>query len=432
MRVRADVAIVGSGAGGATLAKELARGGKKVLILERGKFVRNIGTFRTAAMDMYDHCALRTSKEGVTIYRALMVGGTTVISCGNGLRVLEPELAELGIRMEKEFEETERELKIQKLREDLIGPGSRLIMDAANRLGHDMEAMPKYVDPDKCNSCGKCILGCSRGAKWSSSRFVGDARKNGATLFTDTDVRSIVIHKGRAVGLVARKENKTLKIFADKIVVSAGGLGTPVILRRSGILEAGNKLFADMFNVTYGIIRDDGINLWKEPTMAVVSTKYYKDKGFILSPFIDIPLVLRWVMSKRKQLRGFRYENLIGIMAKTRDDSSGKVTEDEKFEKILTGPDKRRLEEGAKISEKILREAGVRKKDVIFTKPRGAHPGGSAAIGEVVDKDLMTRIKDLYICDASVLPVSPGAPPIVTIVALAKRLSKHLLRDWDV
>ena len=134
-------------------------------------------------------------------------------------------------------------------------------------------------------------------------------------------------------------------------------------------------------------------------------------------------------MSKRKQLKGFRYENLLGIMAKTRDESFGKVTEDEKFEKVLTPADKRRLEEGAKISKKILIEAGIKKSNIIFTKPRAAHPGGSAAIGEVVDSNLQTKVRDLYVCDASVLPVSPGAPPIVTIVALAKRLCGHLLSD---
>ena len=62
----------------------------------------------------------------------------------------------------------------------------------------------------------------------------------------------------------------------------------------------------------------------------------------------------------------------------------------------------------------------------MFSKLQGAHPGGTAAIGEVVNKDLETSIRNLYVCDGSVLPVSPGLPPILTIVALAKRLAKNL------
>jgi choline dehydrogenase-like flavoprotein len=57
---------------------------------------------------------------------------------------------------------------------------------------------------------------------------------------------------------------------------------------------------------------------------------------------------------------------------------------------------------------------------------QGAHPGGTASIGKVVDKDLQTKVDNLFVCDASVFPTSPGLPPILTIVALAKRLAKTL------
>ncbi|MDD2657995.1 MAG: GMC oxidoreductase, partial [Candidatus Pacebacteria bacterium] len=70
--------------------------------------------------------------------------------------------------------------------------------------------------------------------------------------------------------------------------------------------------------------------------------------------------------------------------------------------------------------------AGAAAETIVTTKVRGAHPGGTAAIGEVVDKNLQTKIKNLYVADASVLPKSPGLPPIVTIVALAKRLAKRI------
>ena len=60
---------------------------------------------------------------------------------------------------------------------------------------------------------------------------------------------------------------------------------------------------------------------------------------------------------------------------------------------------------------------------------RGAHPGGSAAIGEVVDVNLETSIRGLFVCDASVLPKSPGKPPILTILALSKRLAEYIEKD---
>lgn len=427
MKFKTEIAIVGSGAGGATVAKELAKMGKKILVIERGQFPKEVGTMRSAVLRHYDRCALRTSKEGIIIYRTLMVGGTTVVSCGNGIRVLEEDLKNLGINLIQEFDETEKELAVAPLAKNLIGPGSRLIMDAANRLGFEMGPMPKYIDAKKCVSCGLCILGCKSGAKWSALSFIREAERYGAKIITKTDVRSVVSHNGRAIGLVAVGPKGKVRIYAKKIVLSAGGIGSPVILKRSGIDNAGNRLFADLFNVTYGILRGKDTNLWQEPSMAALSTKFKDSHGFIMAPYIDMPLVLRWVMSKRKQFKGFRYKNLLGIMVKMRDENIGRVTADEKFEKSPSPADYKILNEGAKIASKILIEAGVKKKDIIFTKPRAAHPGGSAAIGEVVNKDLETRIKNLYVCDASVLPKSPGAPPILTIVALAKWLAKRIV-----
>ena len=60
---------------------------------------------------------------------------------------------------------------------------------------------------------------------------------------------------------------------------------------------------------------------------------------------------------------------------------------------------------------------------------RGAHPGGTAAIGDVVDNNLKTEIDGLYVGDASVIPMSPGKPPILLILALALRLANHLIEE---
>jgi choline dehydrogenase-like flavoprotein len=73
-----------------------------------------------------------------------------------------------------------------------------------------------------------------------------------------------------------------------------------------------------------------------------------------------------------------------------------------------------------------LTAAGCDPHSLVTTRTQGAHPGGTAAIGKVVDTDLQTRVQNLFVCDASVLPAAPGLPPILTIAALAKRLAKIL------
>ena len=425
MKIKADIVVVGSGAGGATVGMELAKKGRDVLVIERGPYVKEIGTQR-AGLAFYDKCGLRTSKEGVIVYRTIMVGGTTVASCGNGIIILEKELKDLGIDISAEAQEALREMWVAPLADRLIGKGSRLIMDIGNRMGLEFFPMPKYVDPKKCTSCGLCVVGCKTGAKWSAVNYVEIMKKHGGKLITGLDVKSVAIHKGRAIGLVARQGREEIRIYANKIVLAAGGFGSPVILKRSGIEEAGNQFFVDLLNVTYGVIADETINQSREPTMAVVSVKFLESKGFLLSPFIDVPIVLRWTMPAGRHLKGYKHRNLLGVMTKIKDESKGTVMANEKFFKVPTEKDYEKLNEGARISREILLEAGVKNSDIFTSKPRGAHPGGTAAIGTVVDNRLRTRFENLYVCDASVLPVASGAPPIVTIVALAKRLSKSL------
>jgi choline dehydrogenase-like flavoprotein len=48
-------------------------------------------------------------------------------------------------------------------------------------------------------------------------------------------------------------------------------------------------------------------------------------------------------------------------------------------------------------------------------------------IGELVNADLQTEIAGLYACDTSVLPEPDGLPPVLTLLALGKRLVKEQL-----
>src|SRR5512137_1115552 len=110
-----DFIIVGSGAGGATLAEALARQGRAVLVLERGQPEERLGTTR-ASLRFYDVNPITqtppTSREGVIAWRAFMAGGSTVVACGNAVRCLQKELAALGINLEGELSAVERDMGV--------------------------------------------------------------------------------------------------------------------------------------------------------------------------------------------------------------------------------------------------------------------------------------------------------------------------------
>jgi len=420
-----EYVIVGSGAGGATLAKELTSRHKRVVVVEMGSHEKGIDAFGRYLRKTYPHrviSLIKGWKAHPVIYRAITAGGSTVISHGNGVRCLEAELSAYGISLDSEFAEAEKEMRIIPIAEKLLSEGSINILQASRELGYRMEPMPKFIDPSKCKRCGECTNGCMNGAKWTALDYLQEAVNAGAKVIYNTRIDGVIIDRGVARGIRGTGLNGRIEIIADAVIIAAGGLGTPVILQRSGI-EAGSGLFVDLAVDTYGVT--NGFNQIGEVPTALIDTEFHGSKGFILLSFVSQHRMTRFVKFGVKGL-SMPEHKLIGIMTKIADEPSGYVRADGTVRKPVTGTDRAKLREGSLVAEEILVKAGADRGTTIVSKPQGGHPGGTAAIGVVVDSDLQTRVKNLSVCDASVLPTAPGLPPILTIIALAKRLSKAL------
>ncbi|MBL7155033.1 MAG: GMC family oxidoreductase [Candidatus Portnoybacteria bacterium] len=419
MKEKYDVLVVGSGAGGAPLAAELAKRGKKVLIIERGPVVKpdHLGNFwQTVIFNGYYHrlAAFSMSREMTTIYRTHNVGGTTVFACGNMVRSLQNEFLAYGIDLESSFQEAEQEIGVMPLAEEKIVTGTRAIMEASQRLGHKMVPMPKgFSFGGVCDLCGNCVLGCHQGAKWDARSYINRAIENGAILMPSTKVEKVLLTNGqvRGVEISGKKE-----IECGLVILAAGALSTPVILQKSGV-SAGHRLFVDFFNATYGIT--DNLSQLSGASMGAVCTDFHKDQGFILSPYIDHwSQIMLFCPPWWNVIHRFPRSRIIGIMTKITDERIGRVEANGSISKKPTEQDHSRLEAGAALAKKILKEAGAR--SIITTKhSRGAHPGGTAAVGEVVDNELQVMgVDGLYVCDTSVFPDTPGLPPSLTDTAL--------------
>ena len=423
---KVEFVVVGSGAGGATLARELTRRGRTVLVVERGRGEQKVGTFADAVR-FYDANRVTQmparSREGVILWRAFMAGGTTVAACGNAVRCLEPELAEHGIDLANELAEAERDLRVCPIAEGLLSDGSLAIRDAATRLGYRMEPMPKVVDPVRCTRCAACPMGCANGAKWTAREYLEDAERMGAMVMYETEVVQVTLDHGTAHGITARGPDGPLTVAADVVILAAGGLATPLILQRSGITEAGRGLFVDLLVNTYAVT--DGLNQVHEPVMALVDHELQQTEGLILSPHVNISRRVRFAELGPRGMAASA-NRLLGIMTKIVDEPAGEVHPDGSVSKPVTARDRARLERGSEIASEILVKAGARRDQIMRSRPQGAHPGGTAAVGTIVDSDLQTKVDGLFVCDGSVLPTAPGLPPILTIVALAKRLAATL------
>jgi choline dehydrogenase-like flavoprotein len=398
-----NIIVVGSGAGGATVARELAIQGMDVTLIEKGSSVPSEKAFQC-----YDNLDV-----GVELLKTTCLGGTTLVTAGNAVRTCQQEFQKLGIDLSGEFEEVEAELKVGPLPDTHFGEGTMKIMEASASLGLTMEKMPKFINPTECVPCGKCAFGCPRNAKWSSLEYLAEAEKHGAHIVDNSPVTRIMTPAGQVKGVeILNSENGVKKEYtADTVILCSGAIETPRLLRSAG-LNAGERLFVDTFVTVGGVL--PGINFYKEVSM---NGLYKKEKRFILSPHYSSLLTSPNQVTEK---------DILGIMVKIPDESSGRVDASGVF-KQSTSQDVGLMAEGCAAAGAILTEAGVSPDTLVSTPARGAHPGGTAAVGEVVDKNLETEIENLFVADASVFPRAPGAPPVLTILALAKRLAKHVV-----
>ncbi|MBW2410861.1 MAG: GMC family oxidoreductase, partial [Deltaproteobacteria bacterium] len=337
--LQANVIVVGSGPGGATVARQLARDGESVLLLERGVDYRSrlyYGTY-LGALIYADRMSLLFTKEGLNIIRPLMVGGATSMYCGCAAPPPDWLKDKHGVDIEQEVSETVEELEIAPLPPELRGQASTRIAEAAQALGYDWQPQLKFVSPERSRSfdCGaKCMLGCRCGAKWSAAEYVDQAVAAGAGLVTRARVDSVSIQDGRVVGVQGKLAGKPFTDRAEKVVLAAGGIGTPRILHGSGFAEAGAGMAMDATVMVYGFVKERGIG--NEPPMTWSWEN--EEVGYMLSTLID-PWLLYPLITALKGIKyplyWPRWNNILGVMIKLKDEISGGVFPNGKISKPM-------------------------------------------------------------------------------------------------
>lgn len=425
-----DVIVVGSGPGGATLARELTQRGKRVLLLERGSDHRKrfyYGTYLGALL-YSDRASLLFTREGLNIVRPLLVGGATSMFCGCAAPP-PPWLKErYGVDVEAESAAAAEELEVAVLPEPLRGAASTRIADAARSLGYPWEAQAKFMRPARAAAfrCGaRCMLGCRCGAKWNAGEYVDEAVAAGTTLLTRARVERLIIEGGRCLGVAGKAGGRPFESRAETVVLAAGGIGTPRIMQASGIKGAGDGMTMDTTVMVYGFGREPGIGC--EPPMTWSWEN--EGEGYMLSTLAD-PWLLYPLIAFRKGIgplmRWTQWGHLLGVMIKLKDNVSGGVFPDGGLSKPMVGDDAERLRAAEAVCRKILVAAGANPRTIYTTPQRGTHPSGTVRLGVMLDTNLKTEVDGLYVCDASTFPEALGRPTVLTIIGLARRLARHL------
>jgi choline dehydrogenase-like flavoprotein len=423
---RPTAIVVGSGAGGATAARELAQRGWEVLVLEAGRPFRPLarpllrfaeplrrlgllGSARTISR-LFPHLDTIRTSGGIELVRGLTIGGSTTLSCGNLVRA-ERGLREIGLDLSPEYAELEALLQPRPTPIERWRPVSRALFAAAERMGLAPRAVPKVVDPEQCVACGLCEVGCLQGAKWDARRFLADVRHHGGEARTGTPVDRVVLERDRAVGVAAGRE----VVRADAVVLAAGAIGTARILRRTG-LSVADRLWVDVVVTVGGQLRS--ARQLDEPPMVW----YAQREGYILSPYLDI-------LSHyfHRPWRRVPLADRVGLMVKLADAPVGTVRADGTVDKALTIEDEASLAAAVELARSVMERAGVGG-PFVTGLPNAGHLGGTVPLSpdDVPSLHPATLPEGLWVADLSLVPVSQGLPTILTAAALALRVARRV------
>jgi choline dehydrogenase-like flavoprotein len=418
-----DAIVVGSGPGGATVANELSKRGKRILILEWGSGRPIKGTLlQSASIALTPGRGLLFTQQMLALIRGITLGGSSILAYATAFDPPFQIFDAYGIDLRLEVKEAKKELPIAPLADGLIGPAAGRIMDSAQDLGINWQKLPKIVYQDLCRpDCDKCTMGCPYGAKWTARMYVDEACKRNSVLLTGAHVKCVIGRKNIAEAVVFSIRGKEYQVAAPTIILAGGGIGTPLILRASGVERAGYDFFFDPLIVAMGTI--DGINGGKEFPMS--AGILVEEEGYVMTDLVW-PNWIYWIFASEvlRLDRLASHSRTLPIMIKAKEKLGGRITNRGGVRKRLEESDKKKLLSGYKRAKRVLENAGAR--DVFRTWYMATHPGGTAKINDVVDSNLKTPLDNLYVCDCSVIPESWGLPPMLTLISLGKRLASHL------
>jgi len=481
-----DVVIVGSGAGGAVAAAELAEAGLDVVVLEAGgHFNREnypqepleaiAGLYRDGGLTIAE------GSPAIPVPVARVLGGTTVINSGTCFRAPEPVLDEWrrdhGVawagELDADFAEAENFLRVRQLDPERMGRNGQLAMEGAAAIG--ASGGPISRNAGDCVQCSSCPFGCEIDAKRGMHvSYLPRAVAAGARVRSGVEVDRVLVEGGRAVGVrgwrfssayerkgatSGRRQEFTVRARLATIV-AGGALGTPELLLRSGLggPRVGRNLHIHPA-CWIGARYEEDVRGW-DGVMQSYYVDEWEDRGILLeATFTPLAFGGAWLLGagREHQEAMLGFGKLASIGVHLCDRSSGRVglgaEGSLRASYRLQREDARRLAFGIARAAEVHFAAGAvevypniarasvlkprQLADFEATSFKGSelrleafHPMGTAAIGADSGTGVcaadgsVNGTRGLYVADASLFPTSVGVNPMMTVIAFAKQVAR--------
>jgi hypothetical protein len=410
-----DVIVVGAGACGAAIARDLAREGIRVLLLERGAagpFTETMGGLAAIARTLQ-------VGPGLQATTALGVGGSTNLYFGICKLPTPETFAMLGLDLSTELSQVLLEVPVVEVDDSFLPPQSKWLRDSAARAGFPMKAHRMALDVSQCAD-GRYVYE----AKWKASGQINEAIAAGAVLHTRANVRRVLVEDGRAAGVeYSVGIGRMRRAYARKVVICAGSPATPRLLIDAGVRNVGNRGFSCkpafmMFGTVKGLQGRDAYLGLLECDLG---------NGITLGDGAMVQSLFRlFMLSNGKFGRLFSHADTIAVAIALNDEASGEVLPNGRYRKTLSADEVEKLKHAERDAATILQAAGAR--NVFRSRNVAGTPVAVLHVGEHVDARLQTAVPDLHVCDQTLMP-DVRATPLITLLCLAKRLAAELTAE---
>ena len=403
-----DVCVIGSGAGGAVIAAELQRAGRRTLVLEQGQY-RNESDFKQlelpGMLELYLGGGLAASEDGsIAILAGSTLGGGTVVNYMNCIRTPERirrEWASMGLEgldtpdYDRHLDAIWERLSVN---DDATSQNRvhKKLIAGCEALGYPHRALTRNADPscDDPRICGYCSAGCQKGCKQSTLKtFLQDAADAGARFVVGARAERILVEDGRAVGVEATVTDDdgtatAVTVHASTVVVACGAIESPALLLRSGIggPAVGKHLRLHPAGVVSGVY-EEPIEGWIGQIQSALSDEFTNcegDYGFLIEAVGVAPglqaMSLPWTdgrAHKERMTRTIKYS--APFVSVARDHGEGDVSIDAHgravtrwgFDEI----DSRLFRKAMVEQAKLQRAAGAKEIVTFYQEPLIWHDG---------------------------------------------------------
>lgn len=490
--LEADIVIVGSGAGGAVMAYEMAAAGKSVILLEAGAHVPS-SEFNEKFPDMlellYEDKGNQATKQGdLLVLQGRCLGGSTVVNGCVTFRVpdfiLEKWGQEYGLTnltpevLAPYFDKVEKNLSIHTNGPHEINENSRKLQRGAEQLGWSVKPLKRNIKD--CGLTGHCLSGCKTDRKQSMLvTYLPWASHHGAEIYTDTFATRIMTDNGRATGVEAEvrdpqtgKAVAKMTVRAKVVVAAAGAVQTPLLFLRSNLANSSGQVGKNFAcHPSTMIVAEFGSDVytWRGAMLGVYVDEFeHPDKGgFVLEGGGAGPIELGMstepgtgpayldFMSRAKN-----YASCISLIHDHNVGQVSLVDGKKQIEYSIAEQDFPAMKAAFKAAAKIYFAAGaervflptgdkriIESEDQIDAIVEGIennpfalrmvsyHPQGTMRMGSDPGNSVVGPygeshdVEGLFVCDASLFPTSIIVNPQESVYALSNYIADHILAD---